>query len=474
MKTHIKKKTRISNKDNLVLLYSNKYDLSEFNLSIQEKNYISKKLKENKKIIVINQYSRFLFIVNIEQHKEKNIHLEKCRILGDQLLSKIKDLNNIVLVNSLEKKDDAISFAEGMALANYSFNKHKTLQENPSLNTIYFFCKKTSQKDINELQNIIDAVYLTRNLVNEPFSHLTAQDLAKEAVDSAKKFGIKSTVFNKKEIEKMKMGGLLAVNRGSLDEPTFTVLEWSPKNSKNKKPIVLVGKGIVFDTGGLSLKPTTNSMDIMKVDMGGAGTVIGVMQAIASNNLPVSVKGLIPATDNRPSGNAYAPGDVVKMHSGMTVEVLNTDAEGRMILADALSYAKKFNPSLVIDLATLTGSAASTIGHFGIVSMHNMAEKEHCNLKKYGEYTHERLAELPFWSDYDDLIKSDIADIKNIGGPQAGAITAGKFLCRFTDYPWIHLDIAGASYTPKKYGYRGKGATGMGVRLLYHFLKSLT
>ena len=146
MKTHIKKKTRISNKDNLVLLYSNKYDLSEFNLSIQENNYISKKLKENKKIVVINQYSRFLFIVNIEQYKEKNIHLEKCRILGDQLVSKIKDLKSIVLVNSLEEKEDAISFAEGMALANYSFNKHKTQQENPSLNTIYFFCKKTSQK----------------------------------------------------------------------------------------------------------------------------------------------------------------------------------------------------------------------------------------------------------------------------------------------------------------------------------------
>ena len=186
---------------------------------------------------------------------------------------------------------------------------------------------------------------MTRNLVNEPFSHLTAQDLAKEAVNSAKKFGIKSTVFNKEEIEKMKMGGLLAVNRGSLDEPTFTVLEWSPKNSKNKKPIVLVGKGIVFDAGGLSLKPTTNSMDIMKVDMGGAGTVIGVMQAIASNNLPISVKGLIPATDNRPSGNAYAPGDVVKNAQWNDCRSTKYRCGGRMILADALSYAKKFNPS---------------------------------------------------------------------------------------------------------------------------------
>jgi leucyl aminopeptidase len=251
-------------------------------------------------------------------------------------------------------------------------------------------------------------------------------------------------------------------------------MEWKPKKAKNKKPIVLIGKGIVFDTGGLSLKPTPNSMDIMKVDMGGAGTVIGAMQAIAANKLQVHVIALTPATDNRPSGNAYAPGDVITMHNGTTVEVLNTDAEGRLILADALSFAKKYNPELVIDLATLTGSAAATIGHYGIVSMHEDALKEHNRLKKSGDYTHERLAEMPFWSDYDSLIKSDIADIKNLGGAFAGAITAGKFLAHFADYPWIHLDIAGPAYTNLRYGYRGKGATGMGVRLLYHFIKNRT
>jgi leucyl aminopeptidase len=196
------------------------------------------------------------------------------------------------------------------------------------------------------------------------------------------------------------------------------------------------------------------------------------MHAIAVNKIPIYVIALVPATDNRPSGNAYAPGDVIYMHDGTSVEVLNTDAEGRLVLADALSFAKKYKPELVIDLATLTGAAAASIGHFGIVSMHEGAEKEHATLKKIGEQTHERLAEMPFWSDYDELIKSDVADIKNLGGAFGGAITAGKFLAHFADYPWIHLDIAGPTFVKEKYGYRGKGATGMGVRLLYQFIKN--
>ncbi len=332
-----------------------------------------------------------------------------------------------------------------MALSNYTFTKHKTDPKAHKLKSIYLE-KTIDTKDIEELQNIVDAVYFTRDLINEPFSHLTAKDLAEAAVKSGKTNGFKTTVFNKKKIESLKMGGLLAVNKGSIDEPTFTIMEWKPKNATNKKPIVLVGKGIVYDTGGLSLKPTANSMDMMKVDMGGAGTVIGAMQAISAKKLDRHIIALLPATDNRTSGNAYAPGDVINMHDGTTVEVLNTDAEGRLVLADALSFAKKYNPKLVIDLATLTGSAAAAIGHYGIVSMHEGAEKEHENLKVIGEKTHERLAEMPFWSDYDELIKSDVADIKNLGGPAGGAITAGKFLAHFADYPWIHLAIAGSTF----------------------------
>ena len=266
------------------------------------------------------------------------------------------------------------------------------------------------------------------------------------------------------------MGGLLAVNKGSIDDPTFTIMEWKPKKFTNQNPIVLVGKGIVYDTGGLSLKPTANSMDLMKIDMGGAGTIIGAMQAIASNKLPVHVIALLPATDNRPSGNAYAPGDVITMHEGTSVEVLNTDAEGRLILADALSYAKKYNPELVIDLATLTGAAARAIGKQGIVAMGN-DENTMTALKASGAEVQERLAEFPFWDEYAEDLKSNIADLKNLGGPEAGAITAGKFLEHFTDYPYTHLDIAGPAFMLAPFNYRGKGGTGVGVRLLFNFLK---
>tara|TARA_B100001758_G_scaffold247960_1_gene269238 strand:+ start:23768 stop:25189 length:1422 start_codon:yes stop_codon:yes gene_type:complete len=471
MKTLIKKKTTISDKDNLILLCDKKSILSDFNLSKEEIGYIKKQQKEKKEIIIINKYYKHIIIVLPKEEQNTNKNAENCRLLGDKLLSTLKDQKSVLIIDLKDNQTEAMQLAEGMALSNYTFTKHKNERDANKLQTIYL-CNKSNKENIKELQNIVNAVYLTKDLINEPFSHLTAKDLAKHAVKSTIKYGIKNTVYNKKKIKSLKMGGLLAVNKGSIDEPTFTILEWRPKKAKNKRPIVLVGKGIVYDTGGLSLKTTANSMDLMKTDMGGAGTVIGTMQAISANKIDKHVIALLPATDNRPSGNAYAPGDVIYMYDGTTVEVLNTDAEGRLILADALSFAKKYTPELVIDLATLTGAAAAAIGHYGIVSMQQGAENEHAELKQVGEQNHERLAEMPFWEDYDELIKSDIADIKNLGGTYAGAITAGKFLAHFIDYPWIHLDIAGASYTKTKYGYRGKGATGMGVRLLYQFIKN--
>ena len=470
MKTIIKKKTTISNKDNLILLCNSKSNLSDFSLSKKELDYIKTKQKSQQEIITINQYQRLIFVITTKKEKNAQEDAENCRMIGDTLAVKLQNEKSALIINIKDNQIQAMQIAEGIALSNYSFTKHQTNKTPNKFETIYL-CRKSNQKDITELQKIVNSVYLTRDLVNEPFSHLTAKDLAEAAIKSGKQNNIKTTVLNKKKISSLKMGGLLAVNKGSIDDPTFTIMEWKPKNTKNKQPIIFIGKGIVFDTGGLSLKPTTNSMDLMKVDMGGAGAVIGAMQAVASNKLPIHVIALIPATDNRPSGNAYAPGDVITIHDGTTVEVMNTDAEGRLILADALSFAKKYNPKLVIDLATLTGSAVAAIGHYGIVSMHENAEIEHSKLKEAGNNTHERLAEMPFWSDYDNLIKSDIADIKNLGGPHAGAITAGKFLAHFTDYPWIHLDIAGPCYTQKRYGYRGKGATGIGVRLLYEFIK---
>ena len=470
MKTLLKKKTTISKNDNLVILSHPKGKLFDNLFSKKELSFIKKEEKDSKQIIEINQYERIIFIVIPKVENDKNKNSENCRMLGDNLVEKLKDYRSILIINSKKNQTQAMEIAEGMALSNYTFTKHKTAPKPNNLELIYL-CKESNEKDIEELQNIVAAVYLTRNLINEPFSHLKAKELANAALVVGKEFSVKTIVLDKKKIESLKMGGLLAVNKGSIDEPTFTIMEWRPKKIKNKQPIVLVGKGIVYDTGGLSLKPTANSMDLMKIDMGGAGTVIGAMQAIASNKLPVHVIALIPATDNRPSGNAYAPGDVITMHDGTSVEVLNTDAEGRLILADALSFAKKYNPELVIDLATLTGAAVAAIGHYGFVSMHENAKDEHNKLKKIGDKVHERLAEFPFWSDYDELIKSDIADIKNLGGPYAGAITAGKFLAHFANYPFIHIDLPGV-YSKSKFGYRGKGATGMGVRLLYQFIKN--
>jgi len=267
------------------------------------------------------------------------------------------------------------------------------------------------------------------------------------------------------------MGGLIAVNKGSIDPPTFTIVEYKPEKPVNKKPIVLVGKGVVYDTGGLSLKPTPGSMDVMKCDMGGAACVVGAVYLAAMQKLKVHVIALVPATDNRPGMNAYAPGDVITMFDGTTVEVLNTDAEGRMILADALAYSNKYKPELVIDAATLTGAALRAIGTKATVIMGNADDKVFDALTKSGDDTHERVVRFPFWEDYGNDIKSTIADLKNLGGPNAGMITAGKFLEHFVKAPYIHMDIAGPAWLDAKEDYKGQGGTGTGVRLLYNFLK---
>jgi len=277
--------------------------------------------------------------------------------------------------------------------------------------------------------------------------------------------------LGKEKIETLKMGGLLAVNRGSQDPPQFCILEWRSAAARNVKPIVLIGKGVVFDTGGLSLKPT-EGMDYMKCDMGGAAAVAGTLAAVASNNLPIHLIGLIPITDNLIGAGAFAPGDVITMYSGHTVEIMNTDAEGRLILADALHYAKKYDPELVLDFATLTGAAVKALGNQAICYMGTAPKSIKEALEASGMATYERLVELPLWKEYGEEIKSNIADLKNLGSSNAGMITAGKFLEHFVgDYPWLHFDIAGPAYLRTANGYRTKEGTGVGVRLLYDFLK---
>jgi leucyl aminopeptidase len=327
-------------------------------------------------------------------------------------------------------------------------------------------------KELSTLNNVLKSVYWARDMVNEPVNYLTAPQLAKEIEKLSSVANLEVTIFEKSKIEALKMGGLLAVNKGSIDPPTFTVMEYKPKNPINKKPIVLVGKGVVYDTGGLSLKPTASSMDLMKSDMAGAACMAGTVYAAALNELDVHVIGLIPATDNRPGGNAYTPGDVITMYDGTTVEVLNTDAEGRMILADALAYSNRLNPELVIDAATLTGAAVVAIGTKASCLMGNASQEILDALTKSGNEVHERLVQLPFWDEYLEDMKSSVADLKNIGGKYAGMITAGKFLEHFVKSPYVHLDIAGPAFLEVAQNYKGKGGTGVGIRMLSNYLQN--
>lgn len=362
-------------------------------------------------------------------------------------------------------------FVESATLSSYQFLKYKTKEvKKNSLQSITIEQGTISKISLDKVLVVSEANLIARDLINEPLSYLTAVQLSNEIVKLGKSAGFKTTVFDKKKIEALKMGGLLSVNRGSQKPPTFTVLEYKPAKAKNKKPIVLVGKGVVYDTGGLSLKPTPNSMDMMKCDMSGAAAVAGILYAIAKLKLNVHVVGLVPATDNRPGEDAYVPGDVVAMMNGMNVEVLNTDAEGRMILADALHYAKRYDPELVCDFATLTGAAKAAIGGVATVYMGTAEDAIKAKMQESSLETYERLVEFPLWEEYGNMIKSDVADIKNVGGAEAGAITAGKFLEHFTDYPWLHFDIAGPAYLMAEDSYRGKYGTGTGVRLLVDFI----
>jgi len=451
-------------------------DLSGLPIDDRERGFIKQQIENDATSIWINQYEKHIFIAIIKTDDTATWQNELARrsaVEATSQANKLKitecSISNLTGNNTL-----VYPFCEGMMLSNYQFLKYQKEAENKkhALSTVYLHETDLSANERIELQTIAEVVCLARDLVNEPLSGLNAKQLAQTAVDQAKDTGLQVEVFDKKRIEELKMGGLLAVNKGSIDPPTFTSMTWNPANAKNADPIVLVGKGVVFDTGGLSLKPTPNSMDYMKADMGGAAVVMAVMLAIARLNIPVHVKAFLPATDNRPDGNAYVPGDIITMYDGTTVEVKNTDAEGRLIMADALAYANQYNPQLMFTVATLTGSAAMALGPYSLVGMGNMSKSTREKLCESGQKTHEPVTFFPFFEEYGKSLKSDVADISNLGSREGGAISAGKFLEHFADHPFVHLDIAGVLYTHKTIDYKPKGGTAMGVRLLVDYLKS--
>jgi leucyl aminopeptidase len=476
MNTKISIKRSNKYKDDLIIL-SNKNNLSwatDF-LPKSDEAFLKSAAKKEINFVFIPNVDRNVVIQFLKKGGNASYQKEDVRLAGNEILQILSNykVSKVEILNQC-KENNTLEYVEGMALGNYQFLKYfkdRKEKEN-SLREIKINKSSAAEKDIRNLISVLEGTCEARDLVNEPFSFLTAPQLSKEIQKIGKISGFSVQVFGKKKIEQLKMGGILSVNLGSIDPPRFNILTWKPKNATNKKPIILVGKGIVYDTGGLSLKPTANSMDFMKCDMGGAA-VIGAMSAISKAQLPLHVIALVPSTDNRPGLNAYAPGDVITMYDGTTVEVLNTDAEGRLVLADALHFAKKYNPELVLDFATLTGAAARAIGEDGVCFMGTANKKVKSDLEKSGFNVYERLVEFPLWREFGEQMKSNIADLKNLGGPAAGMITAGKFLEHFTggEYPWVHFDIAGPAYLKVANGYRTKEGTGVGVRLMFDFLK---
>lgn len=418
---------------------------------------------------------RAVFVRILKAEKDPHIACENARIAGCELLREMRQykLDSITIQNTCTT-NRSLAFAEGLVLGSYQFLKYFTKpdkKEKP-LRTVFIEKNAASEAEVAELAAVVEAVFLARDWVNEPHSHFTAVHLGEHVEAAGERYGFAVEVLGKEKLEALKMGGLLAVNRASSVPPCFCTLEWKPVGAQNAKPIVLVGKGVVYDTGGLSIKPS-EGMEYMKCDMAGAATVVSVLALAAKTKLPVHLIGLIPATDNKIGENAIGPGDVITMYSGATVEVVNTDAEGRIILADALHYAKKYKPELVLDFATLTGAAVKALGNQAICYMGTAPKEVKSAFEESGYATYERLVELPLWKEFAEELKSNVADLKNMGSSNAGMITAGKFLEHFVgnNIPWLHFDIAGPAYLRTANGYRTKEGTGVGVRLVYDFLK---
>ena len=459
----------------LLFLYGDDAASRDLPLGKKEIEFLSARREEKKdQLLVFDRLPYHIYVLSFDSERPAAECQEKLRRRATELLRRLEAdrVTELALTGEGVLPEELAAMIEGITLADYSFDRYRSA-DMWHLDTLVIDALYLKPEELEADQRLWNRIHWCREWVNIPVQDLNAAAFADELASIAADLkGVTCTVMDKKKIESLRMGGLLAVNRGSVDEPRFVVLEYNGLK-RSSKPICLVGKGIMFDTGGLNIKPD-RYMEEMKSDMAGAATMASVLFAAADNQLPVHIVALLPMTDNRPGANAYAPDDILTMYDGSTVEVINTDAEGRLILADAIAYAhKNYDPALIITAATLTGAAVRAISTFGIAAMQVNADNPFTLLSLVGKQVYERLVEFPMWEEYDDMVKSQVADLRNSAtAPQAGTITAGKFLAHFAHgTPFIHLDIAGVAYFSKPQHYYRLGASGYGIRLLYAFLQ---
>ncbi len=440
---------------------------------------------ESKKLELINNTGRPDLIFTYKIDLEKSFNVDYFRDTLSELIQNLKDKPVRYLDLMLPEFDHFSSkfkseryyyqsVAEGVLLGNYTFDSYKTEEKKEKELTVIFHSSNPVEfkKSITVATNLVNSVYFSRDLVNEPAITLYPAEFVKRLRDELSKAGVKVKAYDEKELKKRKMNAILAVGGASIHPPRLIILHYKPKQ-KAKRKITLVGKGVTYDSGGLSIKPTDGMVE-MKADMAGAATVAGTIKAAAMLKLPVELTGVIPAVENMISGNSYKPGDIVRTSSGKTIEVKNTDAEGRIVLADALEFASKGKPDEIIDFATLTGAIAVALGLYaaGIFSKNDAMTGL---LTRAGEITYEKVWRMPFWDEYKKLLDSDIADISNLGPRWGGAITAGKFLEHFVDenISWMHVDLAGPAIKNDFKSYTKKFDTGFGVRLMVEYFNGI-
>ncbi|MDP7260452.1 MAG: leucyl aminopeptidase [archaeon] len=408
--------------------------------------------------------------------KKEEFELDHVRNYGGLAVKSAKALKAESLAISIPSCKEKLSdvshaLAEACVLADYVFDDYVTKEDIEKSLAVSILSGDKNSVDYGLL--VAESINYTRQLQNFPPAVVTPAYLASEAQRMGKELKLKVSVLGKKELEKKGMNGILAVGRGSVNEPRLIQLDYNG-GKKGEKPVILVGKGITFDTGGISIKPS-RALDEMKFDMSGAAAILGIIRIAAKSGLKRNLIGLMACAENRPSASAYLPGDIIKSYNKKTIEVLNTDAEGRIVLSDALGYAAEMKSEIIIDIATLTGAVVVALGstYSGMVGN---SQKHMDTMKKAGERTGDKVWQMPIHEDYREMVKSKIADVKNIGSGkgEAGSLSAAAFLEAFVgESKWVHLDIAGTAWTTEPKPYFGLGGTGAGVHVISEFLRTL-